>query len=96
WWALAAAAALLALALAAPRLLARPNRLWMRLGLLLGNLVSPVALALLYYGVLAPLGVAMRLSGKDALRLKLDRGADSYWLERKPPGPPPDSLNNQF
>jgi len=38
----------------------------------------------------------VRLAGKDPLRLKLDSGANSYWIPRKPPGPPPDSMTNQF
>jgi hypothetical protein len=50
----------------------------------------------LFYGVLTPLGVAMRLTGKDPLRLKRDARAVSYWIPRDPPGPPPDSMTNQF
>ena len=38
----------------------------------------------------------MRLFGKDFLRLRLDRGAKSYWIVRTPPGPPPQSMRNQF
>jgi hypothetical protein len=38
----------------------------------------------------------MRLVGKDPLRLKRDGGAGSYWIPREPPGPPPDSMSNQF
>jgi hypothetical protein len=63
---------------------------------LLGALVSPLALGVLYYGVLTPLGVLMRLAGKDPLRLRREPGAASYWLPRQPPGPPPDSMTNQF
>jgi Saxitoxin biosynthesis operon protein SxtJ len=96
WWALALAAMFALVALAKPALLARLNRLWMRLGILLGKVVSPIALGILFYGVLTPLAVVIRLTGKDPLRLKLDRGADSYWILRKPPGPPPDSMTNQF
>ena len=55
-----------------------------------------IAVAVLFYTVVAPLGFAMRLAGKDPLRLRLDPRAESYWLPRKPPGPPPDSLTNQF
>ncbi len=79
-----------------PALLAVPNRLWTKLGVLLGKVVSPIALGILFYGVITPIGAVMRLAGKDALRLKLDSGADSYWIPRKPPGPPPDSMTNQF
>jgi hypothetical protein len=96
WWALAVAAVFALVALAKPALLARLNRLWMKLGILLGKIVSPIALGILFYGVLTPLAVVVRLTGKDPLRLKLDSGADSYWILRKPPGPPPDSMTNQF
>jgi len=77
-------------------LLAGANRLWTRLGVLIGNVVGPIAVTLLFYAIVTPLGCVMRMSGKDPLRLRLDPGADSYWIPRKPPGPPPDSLTNQF
>jgi hypothetical protein len=96
WWALAVAAVFALVAMAKPALLARLNRLWMKLGILLGKVVSPIALGILFYGVLTPMAVAIRLTGKDPLRLKLDPGADSYWIPRKPPGPSPDSMTNQF
>jgi hypothetical protein len=38
----------------------------------------------------------MRIAGKDPLRLRFDRQAKSYWIERHPPGPDPDSMKNQF
>jgi Saxitoxin biosynthesis operon protein SxtJ len=96
WWALAVAAGFALVALAKPRLLAPLNRQWMKLGLLLGRIVSPVALGVLFYLVLTPIGALMRLAGKDPLRLRLDAGAGSYWIPRQPPGPPPDSMTNQF
>ncbi len=43
-----------------------------------------------------PIGLVMRAFGKDFLRLKLDRNTSSYWIERTPPGPPPQSMRNQF
>ena len=96
WWAVGVAAVLGVIAMVRPALLAAPNRLWIKLGVLLGNVVGPVAVGILFYGVFTPMGALMRLTGKDPLRLKLDRSADSYWIARKPPGPPPDSLTNQF
>ena len=96
WWAVGVAAVLGVIAMVRPALLAAPNRLWIKFGVLLGNVVGPVAVGILFYGVFTPMGALMRLTGKDPLRLKLDRGADSYWIARKPPGPPPDSLTNQF
>lgn len=96
WWALAVSAVFALVALVKPILLARVNWLWMKLGILLGKVVSPVALGVLFYGVLTPLATVIRLAGKDPLRLRLDPGVDSYWIVRKPPGPPPDSMTNQF
>jgi len=95
-WSLGVAALFLALALTIPAVLAPLNRAWTAFGNLLHRIVSPVALAILFYLVVAPTGLVMRLLGKDPLRLKLDPAARSYWLERKPPGPSADSLKDQF
>jgi hypothetical protein len=96
WWASGVAAVFALVAVMRPTLLAGLNRLWIKLGVFLGKLVSPIALGVLFFGVLVPIGVLMRLAGKDPLRLKCDAGAASYWIPRKPPGPPPDSMTNQF
>jgi hypothetical protein len=96
WWALGIAAGFLGLAMLAPRVLAPLNRLWLRLGLLLHRVVSPIALGIVFFGVITPMGVIMRLAGKDLLRLRSDASAASYWVDRKPPGPGPESLRDQF
>jgi hypothetical protein len=95
-WALVVAAGLVCVSLVKPTLLAVPNRLWMKLGLLLGALTSPIALGILFYGVFTPIALVFRTTGKDPLRLKRDPAATTYWLPREPPGPAPDSLTNQF
>jgi O-antigen/teichoic acid export membrane protein len=84
------------LAFVVPGLLEWPNRLWQRVGMLLHHIVSPVALALVFYLAIMPTGLVMRLFGKDFLCLKRDPQAKSYWIERMPPGPAPDSMKNQF
>jgi nitrate reductase NapE component len=96
WWCLAVAALFMLVTLAVPALLALPNRLWLRLGLLLNRIISPVALAFLFYVVVTPIGILMRTLGKDGLRLRRDSTCDTYWIKRDPPGPKPDSLNHQF
>jgi hypothetical protein len=96
WWAGGIAAVFAIVAVVKPALLEGLNRLWIKLGILLGKVISPIALGILFYGVLVPMGVVMRLAGKDPLRLKRDVTASSYWIPRKPPGPPPDSMTNQF
>lgn len=96
WWALGAAVALLPLALLQPVWLHPFNRLWTRLGLLLGRIVNPVVMGLLFFVVVTPMAFLFRLLGKDPLRLAKDSQARSYWIERQPPGPAPESMANQF
>jgi len=96
WWALALAAAFGLAALLAPRILSPLNRLWARLGDLLHKVTTPLIMGLLFFGALTPCAAIMRLVGKDSLRLKRPSGAASYWIERRPPGPAPDSLNQAF
>jgi hypothetical protein len=94
-WSLAIALVFLAVAFVAPKLLAPLNIAWFWFGMLLGKVVSPIVMAVVFYGTVAPIGALLRWRGKDPLRLR--RGdANSYWIERDPPGPPPDSLKNQF
>ena len=95
-WAVAVAALFALVATWRPALLAGLNRWWMKLGLLLGRIVSPIALGLLFYLAVTPIGLIMRLTGKDPLLLKRDAGAASYWRRREPPGPRPDSMTQQF
>ena len=96
WWAVGIAAAFLALALLRPAVLRPLNRLWLKLGLLLAKIVSPVVLALLFYVTVTPVGLLMRAAGKDPLRLRRNAGAASYWIAREPPGPAPQSMKHQF
>ena len=96
WWALIASAVVLVVTLSAPALLAIPNRLWTRFGLLLHRIVSPIVLGLLFYVVITPMGLLMRAVGKDSMRMRRGASAESYWINRDPPGPRPDSLPRQF
>jgi hypothetical protein len=70
--------------------------LWHRFGLLLFRVVNPVIMAVLYFVAIVPMGLIMRLAGKDPLQLKLDRECPSYWVHRQPPGPPGQAMKNQF
>jgi hypothetical protein len=95
-WALGLGALFLAVSLINPRLLAPLNRLWLFLGLALHSVVSPLVLGLLYYTTVTPIGLVMRLVGKDPLRLRFDPDAPTYWLERRPPGPAAETMRRQF
>jgi saxitoxin biosynthesis operon SxtJ-like protein len=94
WFGAAALFALLALV--APRVLAPLNRIWATFGLLLHRLISPVILAVLFYGCITPIGLLMRLTGKDPLRRRFEREAQSYWIARAPDADDLASFNHQF
>lgn len=95
-WALLVSAVLLVLTIAAPALLAVPNRAWQRVGALLHRCVSPLVLLFLFYAVITPMGVLMRSTSGGGHRWRTDRDKQTYWIGRVPPGPPADSLRNQF
>ncbi|MBM3622057.1 MAG: hypothetical protein FJX20_15355 [Alphaproteobacteria bacterium] len=95
-WSAGIAGALLVVSLAIPGILAPLNRGWTKFGLLLGRIVAPIVLGLLFFLSVVPIGLIMRARGKDLLRLKFDRAARSYWIERDPPGPPPETMRKQF
>lgn len=95
-WLLPLSALIGLVAIIIPRWLRPLNRLWMKLAALLHAIVSPVVLAVLYFLILTPFGFARRLAGRDTMRRRFDPQIDSYWISREPPGPPPESLRNQF
>lgn len=87
------AALLAGLGLLAPKLLEVPNKLWFRFGLLLGAIVAPIVMALVYVVVFLPIGMILRLKRADLLRLKTDPEASTYWIERETK---PQSMTRQF
>jgi predicted membrane metal-binding protein len=96
WWALGVAAIFASLALLWTPALAPLNKLWVKLGLLLYTIVSPLVLGLLFYLTITPIALLMRLLHEDPLRLRREPDATSYWIDRTPPGPTPESMKNQF
>ena len=60
------------------------NKLWMRFGLLLGMIVSPIVLGVIFFGLFTPIAMLMRLSGRDELRLKFTQKT-SHWISRGEP-----------
>jgi Saxitoxin biosynthesis operon protein SxtJ len=96
WWSLGLAAAFCLIGTARPAVLGPLNRLWHRLGLLLHSIVNPVILGLVFFTTVTPIGLVIRMLGKDLLHLRLDPAAPTYWIERRPPGPASDSMPRQF
>lgn len=79
-----------------PKALTPLNWVWTRFGLLLHHVMNPLIMGLLFFLTVTPVAFVMRLMGKDPLRLKFDRTAKSYWIQRTPPGPAPDTMRRQF
>ena len=95
-WALSASGVFLLFTMLRPQTLAPLNLVWTRLGALLHRLVSPVALGIVFYLTVMPMGFLLRMAGKDLLRLKADSQAKSYWIPREPPGPDPKNMKHLF
>lgn len=70
------------------------NKLWMRFGFLIGMIVSPIVLGIIFFGLFTPIALLMRLSGRDELRLKFTQQA-SHWILRNEPIKS-ESFKNQF
>jgi hypothetical protein len=92
---IAAAAAFGALALLSPRLLSPLNRAWFKFGLALHKVVNPVVMAVLFFGVITPVGLLMRLTGKPPLKLGFEPGKSSYWM-RRDSALQPGSMTKQY
>ncbi len=92
-WSLIISLIFFLLAYVAPKVLSVPNKLWFKFGMALGAVVAPVVMALVYFSTVVPIGLIMRLMGKDLLRQKLDKNTKSYWIERNEPM---GSMKDQF
>lgn len=79
-----------------PHILKPLNRLWFKFGLLLGKIVTPIFMIVLYFLVVTPIGLIIRYSGKDQLRLKRNNSLNSYWIIRQMDVKESNSMKNQF
>ena len=96
WWSFVVGGTFLLLALLFPQTLSLLNQLWLKVGRLLQRVMTTVVTGLLFYTSVTPMGLLLRRYGKDLLRLRRDPNARSYWIERRPPGPAPETMRNQF
>jgi large-conductance mechanosensitive channel len=89
-------AVLLLLGICAPSRLSALNRLWLKIGAVIAKIINPIVLALLFFLVVTPMALVMRIAGKRPLRLVPDRTAASYWIAREAPEGEPSSMRRQF
>ena len=68
------------------------NRIWFKFGIILGKIVSPFVMGVIYFLIVTPIGLIMKLFGKDLLNLKYEN-KNSYWIEKTGPK---SKMKNQF
>lgn len=95
-WALGLAAFFLVAGLLMPAVLRPLNILWFKIGQLIGRVMTPVVMSILYGVAVVPVGLFLRLTGRDLLHLEKQPGAKSYWITRSTPGPEKGSMKQQF
>ena len=81
-WSLSLALLFLFLALILPKLLRPLNNAWIKLGEILGKIIAPIIMALVFFIVVTPISFIVRIFGKDLLKLKFTKN-DTYWIKRK-------------
>jgi hypothetical protein len=87
---------LLVISIAKPSLLRPANKAWMKFAHLLHRIISPLVLGLMFFVLITPYAVIMRLFRTDPLNRRFDRNVHSFWIDRNPPGPPAGSFTKQF
>ena len=73
----------LTLGLLNSKLLTPLNKYWIKLGEILGSIISPIVMAIVYFFVLTPISLLVRTFGKDLLGLKFIKKKKTYWVEKK-------------
>ena len=73
----------LILGLVNSKLLSPLNKSWIKLGEILGIIIAPIVMALVYFVILTPISIIVRVFGKDLLGLKFLKEKDTYWIKRK-------------
>ncbi len=91
-WSLVISFIFLILGLINSKILTPLNRLWFKFGLLLGKFISPLIMGIIFFIVVTPIGIVMRLLKKDLLNLKYDK-KETYWIDKSGPK---SKMKNQF
>ena len=91
-WSLVISLIFLVLGLINSQILTPLNKLWFKFGILLGKIVSPIIMGIIFFFVVTPIGFIMRAIGKDLINLKYNNNK-SYWIEKTGPK---SKMKNQF
>ena len=82
-WSIAIAIVFLILALMNSKLLTPLNKLWFKFGMVLGAIVAPIVMGIVFFLVVTPIGLVMKIMGKDLLNKKYDKKKRTYWIKRE-------------
>ena len=82
----------LVLGLLNSKILTPLNKLWFKFGIFLGEIISPLIMGIIFFLVVTPIGILMRIFGKDVLNLKYNKN-QTYWIEKNDPK---SKMKNQF
>jgi len=91
-WSLVISLIFLVLGILNSNILSPLNKLWFKFGIFLGKIISPIIMGIIFFLVVTPIGLIMRLIGKDVLNLKYSDNK-SYWIEKTGPK---SKMKNQF
>ena len=91
-WSVLISSIFLVLGLVNSQILTPLNKIWFKFGILLGKIISPIIMGLVFFFVVTPTGILMRLFQKDLLNLKFNK-KNSYWIEKTGPK---SKMKNQF
>jgi len=92
FWLLIVAIIFLALGLLNSKILTPLNKIWFKFGLLLGSIISPIIMSIIFFFVVTPISFVMKILGKDILNLKRNNN-NTYWVEKSGPK---SKMKNQF
>tara|TARA_B100000674_G_scaffold358217_1_gene301201 strand:- start:1310 stop:1693 length:384 start_codon:yes stop_codon:yes gene_type:complete len=91
-WSLILSIVFLILGLLNSKILTPLNKIWFKFGIFLGKIISPLVMSVIFFIVVTPIGVFMRLLKKDLINLKFNK-KNTYWIEKKDPK---STMKNQF
>ena len=92
YWPLTISIVFLILGLLNAKILTPLNKAWIKFGEILGSIISPLVMGIIFFGIVTPTGLFLKLIGKDVLKLKQNK-KNTYWIEKDNSN---NSMKNQF
>ena len=81
-WSIIISLIFLILGLLNSKLLTPLNKIWFKFGMILGGVVAPIVMGIIFFSVVTPIGIIMKITGKDLLNKKYNKKKKTYWIKR--------------